>query len=125
MSQNADAQNRTAQAQMEPSDANRLVNLLLAAGAALYLIVLVTCLAVLGIDTKGGDRTLTILLVPLAFGGMILLLMQGAVFVGILTGTPWVSLAYGLSLIKRDWKGIAGVILLLTALCAIFAVATT
>jgi hypothetical protein len=119
MSNSADAQGRTAET------GARLGNLLLATGAALYLVVLVARVAVLGTETQLGARAVAILLAPIAFAAMIFLLMQLAVFVGIISGTPWLSLAYGLSLMKRDWKTIAGVILVLTALCAILAAAIT
>jgi hypothetical protein len=52
---------------------------------------------------------------------MILLLVQFTLFVGIVIGVPWLSLASGLSLIKRDWMTIVGCTLLIASLCATLA----
>jgi hypothetical protein len=104
-----------------PFDASRSGRLLLAAGIILYLIVFGASATLLGFESKAGARVLGVLIVPVAFAGMILLLVQFTLFVGIVIGVPWLSLASGLSLIKRDWMTIVGCTLLIASLCATLA----
>ena len=104
----------------------RLGNLFLVAGIALYVTALAVCYGVLGIDSQRGGRALDVLVgAPLAFIVIIFILMQIVVFAGLLSSTPYMSWAYGLSVVRRDWKTVVGVILVLTVFCAIFAAVAT
>ena len=110
---------------MTPFDASRSGRLLLAAGIILYLIVFGVGAALMAFESNAGATVLGVLIVPVAFAGVALLLAQTMLFVGIATGVPWLSLASGLSLIKRDWMTMAGCVLLIASLCAALAAVTT
>ena len=104
----------------------RLGNLVFVVGIALYVTALAVCYAVLGIDSERGGQAFGVLVAaPLAFIAIIFILMQVVVFAGLLSSTPYMSWAYGLSVVRRDWKTVVGVILVLTVFCAIFATLTT
>jgi hypothetical protein len=53
-----------------------------------------------------------------------LMLLLFAVFAAIATGTPWVSITHGFSLVKPGSKIVAGMILLLTSLIPIASMMT-
>jgi hypothetical protein len=124
MSQNSDAQNRAAQNQATP-DSDRLGALVLAAGIALYLIVLAVGLAEIGIRDEVAAKAVSVMMVlsilfPLA--GLLLFAME---FVeGVVTGTPVAWYRYTLSFMKQHWMTIVGSALLAITLLAILAAAS-
>lgn len=124
MPETADTSKPSGPTQGTPPGASRTDSLVLAAGLALYLVTLVVCGAVLGAGSERGARGVAVLSAPVALAVIALLLAQLAVFLGIGSGTPWVSFTYGFSLIKHNWKLVVGVVLLLTALCAALAAAS-
>jgi multisubunit Na+/H+ antiporter MnhE subunit len=89
----------------------------LVTGVALYLIALAASL--LAIDTEAGDRSARVLLLlPIIAPALMILLGPTVFLVGMITGTPLVSFTYGLSAMKRNWRSIAGFVLLLAVLLA-------
>lgn len=125
MSQNTDAQDRSAQIQAKPLGSNWLGALVLAAGSALYLIVLAVGLAEIGISAEAAAQAVSAMMVlsilfPLA--GLLLFAME---FVeGVVTGTPVTWYRYTLSFMKQHWMVLIGCALLVIPLLAILAAAT-
>jgi hypothetical protein len=100
----------------------RLGNRLFVAGVALYLVALAACYAVLGVDSERGSRALGVLIAaPLGFIAITLILLQVAVIVGFLSSVPHASWAYAVAAVRRDWKILVGILLILTTLAAVLA----
>jgi hypothetical protein len=128
MSQNSDAQSRTAGPQPKPSDANRPGSRLLDVAIVIYLMTLAAfvVLAALGIHTETSKVSATVLLVvPVAFLGMIFGLFYAVAFVSSLTSVPLISFSNGLSAMQRNFRGIVGTVLLLAVSCAVLTIAAS
>jgi hypothetical protein len=125
MSQNADAQNRAAQMQAKPPSSDWLGALILAAGIALYLIVLAVGLAEIGIRAEVAANGVSVLLVLSALFPLAALFLFAMEFVeGVITGTPVAWYRHTLSFMKQHWMTLLGCALLAISLLAILAAAT-
>lgn len=126
MSQNTDAQNRTAEAQLKSSDANLPGRRLLDVAIAIYLIALAAfvALAALGIHAEASKYSATVLLiVPIALLGAIFGLCYSVFLVSSLAGVPLIRFSNSLSAVQKNFRSIVGTALLLGVLCAILAAA--
>jgi hypothetical protein len=82
--------------------------------------VIGVCLAAIAFD---GDADASVLAFsifgPIGLSGLVLILSWSAFWVGTVTGTPLISFTYAYSEAKRNWQGVAGVLLLVSALMMI------
>jgi hypothetical protein len=97
---------------------------LMLAGLGAFLAMFAIGLMLNSLRPAHGSTTLEILLLsPLMLGAISALLVPGLFIHGLVSGVPGVSMMYALSLAKKNWRRIAGTILLVAAsAAAIFAV---
>jgi hypothetical protein len=125
MSQNTDAQNRTA-ARPKSSDVDPPGRRLFDAAIAIYLMTLAAfvALAALGIHTEASKHGAAVLLIVASvIPGGTFALFYFVFFASSLAGVPLIRFSNGLSVIQRNWRGLVGTVLLLAVFCAILAMA--
>jgi hypothetical protein len=92
---------------------------LLLAGLAAFAVMLATSLTLLAIGRAHAPTSLEVLLLTPVFLGVPPIVAAPGLFIhGIVAGVPGASIMYAFWIAKRNWRGIAGVILFASALAS-------